>query len=350
MTDYNDTTKTTLTDGRPVTPDHREIDPRTGQQKAYTCSASVGGYSREAAIRGWNHRAPSPIAKALGTWEKVRPFLVVAPEINNGVSSNERNAIEQFIDAIDEAEHDLESRGSRSPDLQRCPICEGRGAVAFNPAMPTSSTDCSAGPWTCPTCNGLRVISQPSVSPTPTNQCDGCKLGLPIERGIHIRPESSGYDRFYMGCTANRYVVSPTSAGSEEMNGLRARLNALTEVHEFYEFDATDEEHFDLWLHERIKEVRVTLGLSPTTSLEKAPLAESETAVSPTPAESEQRDAERLNWLESGGHSAMHFGDRRYQVHDQTRIGLREAIDAAIEDAAGWKVRSEPTPSAEDMQ
>ncbi len=27
--------KTTLTDGSPVTPDHREIDPATGQQKAY---------------------------------------------------------------------------------------------------------------------------------------------------------------------------------------------------------------------------------------------------------------------------------------------------------------------------
>jgi hypothetical protein len=27
--------KTTLTDGSPVTPDHREIDPSTGQQKAY---------------------------------------------------------------------------------------------------------------------------------------------------------------------------------------------------------------------------------------------------------------------------------------------------------------------------
>lgn len=28
-------TKTTLTDGSPVTPDHREIDPKTGMQKAY---------------------------------------------------------------------------------------------------------------------------------------------------------------------------------------------------------------------------------------------------------------------------------------------------------------------------
>jgi len=27
--------KTTLTDGSPVTPDHREIDPTTGMQKAY---------------------------------------------------------------------------------------------------------------------------------------------------------------------------------------------------------------------------------------------------------------------------------------------------------------------------
>ncbi len=27
--------KTTLTDGSPVTPDHREIDPSTGMQKAY---------------------------------------------------------------------------------------------------------------------------------------------------------------------------------------------------------------------------------------------------------------------------------------------------------------------------
>lgn len=27
--------KTTLTDGRPVAPDHREIDPATGQQKGY---------------------------------------------------------------------------------------------------------------------------------------------------------------------------------------------------------------------------------------------------------------------------------------------------------------------------
>lgn len=31
----HDSTKVTLTDGSPVTDDHREIDPVTGQQKAY---------------------------------------------------------------------------------------------------------------------------------------------------------------------------------------------------------------------------------------------------------------------------------------------------------------------------
>lgn len=30
-----DRAKTTLTDGSPVTPDHREIDPQTGMQKGY---------------------------------------------------------------------------------------------------------------------------------------------------------------------------------------------------------------------------------------------------------------------------------------------------------------------------
>lgn len=33
-------TNVTLTDGSPVTPDHREIDPRTGQQKAYVVLAA----------------------------------------------------------------------------------------------------------------------------------------------------------------------------------------------------------------------------------------------------------------------------------------------------------------------
>jgi NTP pyrophosphatase (non-canonical NTP hydrolase) len=40
-----------------------------------------------------------------------------------------------------------------------------------------------------------------------------------------------------------------------------ASLAALTEVHEFYEFDATTEEQFDAWLHARIKELRQQLGI-----------------------------------------------------------------------------------------
>jgi hypothetical protein len=33
--DEVDRTQRTLTDGSPVTPDHRDIDPKTGQQKGY---------------------------------------------------------------------------------------------------------------------------------------------------------------------------------------------------------------------------------------------------------------------------------------------------------------------------
>lgn len=49
------------------------------------------------------------------------------------------------------------------------------------------------------------------------------------------------------------------------------RLNLLTEIHEFYEFAATDEEHFDSWLHEKIIAERERLGLpvadgSPTSA------------------------------------------------------------------------------------
>ena len=35
QSDQDKAPKTTLSDGSPVTPDHREIDPRTGMQKGY---------------------------------------------------------------------------------------------------------------------------------------------------------------------------------------------------------------------------------------------------------------------------------------------------------------------------
>lgn len=37
------------------------------------------------------------------------------------------------------------------------------------------------------------------------NQCDGCKLGLPIEQGIHVHPHKQGWNRFHMVCTAKEY-------------------------------------------------------------------------------------------------------------------------------------------------
>ena len=42
--------------------------------------------------------------------------------------------------------------------LQRCPVCEGRGVVAWDPASPTTTEHTSSGPWTCPTCKGGRVL------------------------------------------------------------------------------------------------------------------------------------------------------------------------------------------------
>jgi hypothetical protein len=33
------------------------------------------------------------------------------------------------------------------------------------------------------------------------NQCDGCKMGFPIENGIHVDPSRSDYNHFHMVCT-----------------------------------------------------------------------------------------------------------------------------------------------------
>ena len=52
--------KTTLTDGSPVTPDHREIDPRTGQQKAYVVLSEderAKGFARPVR-RSYRHVGP----------------------------------------------------------------------------------------------------------------------------------------------------------------------------------------------------------------------------------------------------------------------------------------------------
>jgi hypothetical protein len=37
------------------------------------------------------------------------------------------------------------------------------------------------------------------------NQCDGCKRGLPIEKGIHVDPTKTGYEYLVMVCCAKDY-------------------------------------------------------------------------------------------------------------------------------------------------
>jgi len=39
----------------------------------------------------------------------------------------------------------------------RCPVCEGRGQVLFNPDMPYGSS-ASAGPWLCRPCMGSGIL------------------------------------------------------------------------------------------------------------------------------------------------------------------------------------------------
>ena len=43
---------------------------------------------------------------------------------------------------------------------QLCPVCEGRGVVSWDPAMPMATSHTSSGPWTCPKCEGRRTLPQ----------------------------------------------------------------------------------------------------------------------------------------------------------------------------------------------
>ena len=38
------------------------------------------------------------------------------------------------------------------------------------------------------------------------NQCDGCRMGLPLENGIHVFINRTGYGRLYMVCEKERYL------------------------------------------------------------------------------------------------------------------------------------------------
>lgn len=41
----------------------------------------------------------------------------------------------------------------------RCPVCDGRGKVPWDPALPTSTAHTDAGPWTCLPCKGKGVLN-----------------------------------------------------------------------------------------------------------------------------------------------------------------------------------------------
>jgi hypothetical protein len=52
-----------------------------------------------------------------------------------------------------------------------------------------------------------------------TNQCDGCRLGLPVENGIHVVIGSGGYTDYYMGCTKDRYATPVADSPAVSGNG-----------------------------------------------------------------------------------------------------------------------------------
>lgn len=43
--------------------------------------------------------------------------------------------------------------------LQRCPVCEGRGCLLWDPRAPYATASTSTGPYRCPTCEGARVLN-----------------------------------------------------------------------------------------------------------------------------------------------------------------------------------------------
>jgi hypothetical protein len=58
-----------------------------------------------------------------------------------------------------------------------------------------------------------------------TNQCDGCRLGLPVENGIHVVIGSGGYTDYYMGCTKDRYATPVDDSPGIEVFGKRVCKN-----------------------------------------------------------------------------------------------------------------------------
>jgi hypothetical protein len=103
----------------------------------------------------------------------------------------------------------------------------------------------------------------------------------------------------------------PNCDATLDVLALEARLQALTDVHEFYEFDATTEEQFDAWLHDRIKEARTRLAAIKGGEMPNAP-AEPDVLLAPLD--------EKPGWLSVGG-TIMPL-ERRLQIAIKERNAL----------------------------
>lgn len=153
---------------------------------------------------------------------------------------------------------------------------EGKCMAPFRPPVPRPEPVPA-----CPACNATVIHEEP------------CPRGIGGSTVVHTHETSTIYPevrlgdrRFLRGVFQGVYshVWSEQLAGGsyvwagadDWLNRIynlevaltlvqqEARLKALTEVHECYEFDATTEEQFDTWLHGKIKEVRDLLKPPPT--------------------------------------------------------------------------------------
>jgi hypothetical protein len=96
---------------------------------------------------------------------------------------------ERYGDDVTRLEHELEdwrkwyaknlgrARGDREGMMgenkpHRCPRCDGRGKLPYNPDNPYGGAETSAGPWMCPSCFGQGILwwIAPDYLPSPSRR------------------------------------------------------------------------------------------------------------------------------------------------------------------------------------
>jgi len=98
------------------------------------------------------------------------------------------------------------ARRRDAPIPHRCPVCEGRGMVQWDPDLPFGDS-ANAGPWPCRACSGTGIVWG---SPRPV-YVPSCWTGLPVApaftevRGTGLPTVTEQADRlFYMDGTVAR--------------------------------------------------------------------------------------------------------------------------------------------------